>query len=135
MKQRFFAQSGARAPRARPPGEDDRRGRVCHLQAFTHDFEEGIFIKDLGSPQLTDRFTPEGKADNVIRMQHPMTTLDSLTCCKFALFAAMTVRPLSDFVEAVTGWTFGVSRKDDTLHPRFLHHTKEELRELEIENL
>ena len=96
---------GVRAPRARPPDEDDRRCRVCHLQAFTHDFEEGIFIKDLGSPQLTDRFTPEGKADNVIRMQHPMTMLDSLTCCKFALFAAMAVRPLSDFVEAVIGWT------------------------------
>ena len=78
---------------------------ACHLQAFTHDFEEGIFIKDLGLPQLTDRFTPEGKADNVIRMQHPMTMLDSLTCCKFALFAAMAVRPLSDFVEAVIGWT------------------------------
>jgi hypothetical protein len=29
----------------------------------------------------------------------------------------------------------GVLRKDDTLYPRFLHHTKEELRELEIENL
>jgi aldehyde:ferredoxin oxidoreductase len=120
---------------------------ACHLQAFTHDFEEGAAIKDLGSPQLTDRFTPEGKAENVVNMQHLMSMFDSLTCCKFALFGGITVKPLADFLSHVTGWSFderdfmrtgeriynlkrlfnvrlGVSRKDDTLHPRYLFHKR-----------
>lgn len=41
---------------------------ACHLQAFTHDFEEGAFIPDLGSPQLEDRFALEGKAENEFRL-------------------------------------------------------------------
>ena len=80
-------------------------------------------------------------------MQHLMTMFDSLTCCKFALFGGMTVKPLADFVSHVTGWSFdekdfmkagerifnlkrmynvrlGVSRKDDTLHPRYLFHKR-----------
>jgi aldehyde:ferredoxin oxidoreductase len=120
---------------------------ACHLQAFTHDFEEGAVIEDLGSPRLTDRFTPEGKAENVVNMQHLMSMFDSLTCCKFALFGGMTVKPLADFLSRVTGWSFdekafmrageriynlkrlynvrlGVSRRDDALHPRYLFHRR-----------
>lgn len=41
---------------------------ACHLQAFTHDFEEGAFIPDLGSPQLEDRFALEGEAENEFRL-------------------------------------------------------------------
>jgi aldehyde:ferredoxin oxidoreductase len=120
---------------------------ACHLQAFTHDFEEGAVIDDLGSPGLTDRFTLEGKAENVFRMQNLMSMFDSLTACKFSLFGGMTVKPLADFVSQVTGWDFdeeefmktgdrlyclkrmynvrlGLSRKDDTLPPRMLVHKR-----------
>ena len=120
---------------------------ACHLQAFTHDFEEGVVIEDLGSPALTDRFTSEGKAENVFRMQNLMSMFDSLTACKFSLFGGMTVKPLADFVSHVTGWDFddsefmktgdriyclkrmynvrlGVSRKDDTLPARMLVHKR-----------
>jgi len=116
---------------------------ACHLQAFTHDFEEGVDLPDLGSPQLVDRFTPVGKAENVYRMQNLMSMLDSLTCCKFALFGGMTVEPLTKFLNCVTGRDLstddffnagdriftikrmynvrlGISRKDDTLPPRML---------------
>jgi len=120
---------------------------ACHLQAFTHDFEEGVVIEDLGSPALTDRFTLEGKAENVFRMQNLMSMFDSLTACKFALFGGMTVKPLTEFLNHVTGWDFddaefmktgdrlyclkrmynirlGISRKDDTLPPRMLVHKR-----------
>jgi aldehyde:ferredoxin oxidoreductase len=120
---------------------------ACHLQAFTHDFEEGVVIEDLGSPALTDRFILEGKAENVFRMQNLMSMLDSLTVCKFGLFPGLTVKPLTEFLNHVTGWDFdendfmrtgermynlkrmynvrlGISRKDDTLPPRMLVHKR-----------
>ena len=120
---------------------------ACHLQAFTHDFEKGVVIDDLGSPALTNRFTSEGKAENVFRMQNLMSMFDSLTACKFSLFGGMTVKPLAEFVSHVTGWDFdegefmktgdrlyclkrmynvrlGISRKDDTLPSRMLVHKR-----------
>jgi aldehyde:ferredoxin oxidoreductase len=120
---------------------------ACHLQGFTHDFEEGAFIADLGLPQLKDRFSLEGKVENVIRMQHLMCMFDSLTCCKFGLFGGLTVQPLTRFLNHVTGWDFdadrffktgermfnlkrlynvraGISRKDDMLPPRMAIHKR-----------
>ncbi len=120
---------------------------ACHLQAFSHDFEEGAFIEDLGLPQLTNRFALEGKVENVIRMQHLMSMFDSLTCCKFSVFGGMTVEPLVQFLDYVTGWDYdveaffktgerlynlkrlyntrlGISRKDDTLPPRMMTHRR-----------
>jgi len=120
---------------------------ACHLQAFTHDFEEGGEIEDLGTPRLTDRFTPEGKAENVIVMQHLMSMFDSLVACKFGLFGGLTINPLVDVINSVTGWDWtrddffkagerifnlkrlyntrlGISRKDDTLPPRMLTQRK-----------
>ena len=116
---------------------------ACHLQAFSHDFEEGGAIEDLGIPVLTDRFCTEGKAENVIVMQHLMSMFDSLTACKFGLFGGLTIDPLIEVINSVTGWTWtredffktgerifnlkrlinnslGVSRKDDTLPPRYM---------------
>ncbi|MBN2322184.1 MAG: aldehyde ferredoxin oxidoreductase family protein [Spirochaetes bacterium] len=120
---------------------------ACHLQAFTHDFEEKKFIEDLGMPQLTDRFAKEGKAYNVFLMQNLMSMFDSLTCCKFVLFGGITVKPLTEFLNNTTGWDLtdgefmkigerlynlkrmynvrlGISRKDDTLPPRMLVHRR-----------
>ena len=120
---------------------------ACHLSGFTHDFEEGAVIEDLGLPVLTDRFTSEGKAENVIRMQHLMGMLDSAVACKFALFGGLTVDPLIEALNAATGWNMdreeffktgerifnikrlynaklGISRKDDTLPIRMLRHIR-----------
>jgi aldehyde:ferredoxin oxidoreductase len=120
---------------------------ACHLQAFTHDFEEGGSIPDLGLPVLTDRFSTEGKAENVVVMQHLMSMFDSLSACKFGLFGGLTIEPLVEVINAVTGWDWtrkdffeagerifnlkrlinnrlGVSRKDDTLPPRYLMQKK-----------
>ena len=143
-----------------PPGHDPRahftvalgyatscRG-ACHLSAFTHDFEGGLSIKDLGSGELKERFQTDGRAENVYRMQNLMSMFDSLTFCKFILFGSgIAVQPLIDYLNCVTGWDIdhkaffetgerifnlkrlyntrlGITRKDDTLPLRMLNHRK-----------
>jgi len=116
---------------------------ACHLSGFAHDFEEGAVLEDLGSPALPFRFTPEGKAENVFRMQNLMGMFDSVNACKFALFGGLTVDPLIRAVNAATGWDMdrkeffetgerifnikrifdnhlGIGRKDDVLPQRMM---------------
>ncbi len=120
---------------------------ACHLSGFAHDFEEGAVLEDLGSPPLLKRFTKEGKAENVFRMQNLMGMLDSLVICKFALFGGLTVDPLIEAVNAATGWDMdreeffrtgeriftikrlfnnklGVTRKEDVLPLRMMRHRR-----------
>jgi aldehyde:ferredoxin oxidoreductase len=120
---------------------------ACHLSGFSHDFEEGAVLEDLGLPALSDRFISEGKAENVARMQNLMGMLDSAVACKFALFGGLTINPLIDAINAATGWNMdreeffrtgerifnikrlynaklGLSRKDDTLPIRMLRHIR-----------
>jgi aldehyde:ferredoxin oxidoreductase len=120
---------------------------ACHLQAFCHDYEDGLFMDDLGAPRLTDRFGTEDRAEHVIKFQHLMTMFDSLTCCKFVIYGGMTVKPLTLLLGHATGWCIdekdfmragerifnlkrlynvrlGISRKDDTLPLRMLHHKR-----------
>ncbi|MFW5747579.1 MAG: aldehyde ferredoxin oxidoreductase family protein, partial [bacterium] len=116
---------------------------ACHVSAFTHDFEEGAYLEDLGTPRLEDRFGVEHKAENVYYMQHLMGMFDSLVACKFGMFGGLTVNPLIRALNAVTGWDFdrekffragerifnikrlynvrlGISRKDDVIPVRML---------------
>jgi aldehyde:ferredoxin oxidoreductase len=120
---------------------------ACHLQAFTHDFEDGHALPDLGYKKTLDRFEIKGKAKFVVDFQHLMSMFDSLHCCKFIVFGGMTVEPLVKVLNLVTGWDFskedflktgerifnlkrlynvreGISRKDDTLPPRILTHPR-----------
>jgi len=120
---------------------------ACHCQAFTHDFENGVSLPDLGYPETLDRFAVEGKAEFVFKMQNLMSMIDSLTCCKFVIHGGVTVEPLREFLNYVTGWSIdtgeflktgerifnlkrlynvrcGISRKDDTLPPRILTHKR-----------
>jgi aldehyde:ferredoxin oxidoreductase len=120
---------------------------ACHLQAFTHDFEEGASVPDLGYPETMDRFETEGKAKFVFDFQNLMSMYDSLRCCKFVIFGGMTLEPLVKALNFVTGWNFtkeeflktgerifnlkrlynvreGISRKDDILPPRILNHPR-----------
>lgn len=116
---------------------------ACHLSGFAHDFEEGAVLEDLGSAALPRRFTAEGKAENVFRMQNLMGMLDSVIVCKFSLFGGLTVDPLIAAINAATGWDMdrdeffetgerifnikrifdnrlGVTRKDDVLPQRMM---------------
>ena len=120
---------------------------ACHLQAFTHDFEDGAAMPDLGYKETISLFETKGKAKFVVDFQHLMSMLDSLHCCKFIIFGGMTVEPLVKVLNLVSGWDFskedflkagerifnlkrlynvreGISRKDDTLPPRILTHPR-----------
>lgn len=120
---------------------------ACHVSAFTHDFEEGAYLEDLGTPRLEDRFGIEHKAENVYYMQHLMGMFDSLVACKFGMFGGLTVNPLIRALNAVTGWDFdrekffragerifnikrlynvrlGITRKDDVIPVRMLNQRR-----------
>ena len=112
---------------------------ACHMQAYNQDFEgEGCFnIADLGYDAPMPPYTNEGKGKFVADQQHFMSMMDSLKLCKFSIFGGMTVGPMTQFLNHITGWDFtneqwiecgerifnmkrlfntreGISRKDDT---------------------
>lgn len=118
---------------------------ACHMQAYNQDFEgEGCFnIADLGYDAPMPPYTNEGKGKFVADQQHFMSMMDSLKLCKFSVFGGMTVGPMTQFLNHITGWDFtneqwiecgerifnlkrlyntreGISRKDDTLPPRII---------------
>ncbi|MGE4543678.1 MAG: aldehyde ferredoxin oxidoreductase family protein [Pedobacter sp.] len=118
---------------------------ACHMQAYNQDFEgEGCFnIADLGYDAPMPPYTNEGKGKFVADQQHFMSMMDSLKLCKFSVFGGMTVGPMTQFLNHITGWDFtneqwiecgerifnlkrlfntreGISRKDDTLPARIL---------------
>lgn len=125
---------------------------ACHLQAFTHDFEEGTFdpspvVPDMGYPDALDRFATEGKGAFVAKFQDLMSMYDSLVTCKLPLFGGFSLQPLVKVFNLVTGWDWdeakflktgerifnlkrmynvrlGISRKDDVLPPRILVHRR-----------
>jgi aldehyde:ferredoxin oxidoreductase len=114
-----------------------------HLTACSHWVERSTKIPELGYLSTLDRFTTDGKAELVAKMQNYMAVLDSLALCKFDLFCGTTYTHIANALSAVTGidWTVeklqktgekiynlkrmfnvreGVSRKDDTLPERIL---------------
>ncbi|MBN1834870.1 MAG: aldehyde ferredoxin oxidoreductase family protein [Spirochaetales bacterium] len=120
---------------------------ACHVSSFTMDFEEGMTIEDLDLPPMPSRFTTANKAQGVAMMQNWMGLFDSVVLCKFSLFGGMTPTVIAKALSAATGWDLdkselcttgsrifnlkrlynvreGISRKDDTLPPRFLHERK-----------
>jgi len=121
---------------------------ACHLQAYTHDFENWYAMPDYGYPETMDRFdTSIRKVQMVIDFQHLMSMIDSIHVCKFVIFGGMTANPLIEVLNLVTGWDLdqdsfrcageriftlkrlynnklGISRKDDVLPPRILLHPR-----------
>ncbi|WP_167915893.1 aldehyde ferredoxin oxidoreductase family protein [Thermococcus sp. LS2] len=115
----------------------------CHLQAFSHPLERNVSMPELGYPKPLDRFSLDGKAEMVIKMQNLMSVFDSLVICKFLIFGGVGPKLLAEWLTYVTGFDFdtktvmiagerifnlkrminvreGISRKDDILHPRLL---------------
>jgi len=120
---------------------------ACHVAGFTHNLEFAFSLPDLGYPKTLDRFETKGKAKMVADMQDLMSLFDSLHLCKFTLFAGMSVEPLLNCLNLITGWHMskndflkagerifnlkrlydvreGISRKDDTLPARLLMHPR-----------
>jgi len=116
---------------------------ACHLQALTHVFERSVTMPDLGYQEIQDRLGVRGKGEFTAKLQDLMSMFDSLKLCKFTLFGGLKVHHMVTLLNQVTGWDVsieefmktgeriynlkrmynvrhGVSRKDDTLPPRFL---------------
>jgi len=122
---------------------------ACHLSAFTHDFEGGACVPDLGYPEPLNRLETKGKPEYVIKFQNLMNMFDSLTCCKFVLFGGITLKQLTEGLNLITGFGFdentflktgerifnlkrlynlqyGITRSDDILlPPKFLAHKRD----------
>jgi len=122
---------------------------ACHLQAYSHPFEGWITIPDLDYSKCLPPHTEKGKAELVIKLQNLMCMFDSLKMCKYSLYGGIEPHHLVEFLNLVTGWDItlkefmrvgerifnlkrlynakcGISRKDDTLPPRLLTHTRGE---------
>ncbi len=122
---------------------------ACHLQAFSHVFERNVSMPEWDLNQPADRFEVDGKALLVKRAQDLMCIFDSVAMCKFSLFGGVSPQILTEWLNAVTGWDYGVedlalcgerifnlkrlynnhlglSRKDDTLPGRLLTHKRGE---------
>jgi aldehyde:ferredoxin oxidoreductase len=116
---------------------------ACHLAGFTHTFERVLKCSEMGIPEPLDRFQAEGKGALAAKTQNLMGMMDSLKLCKFILFGGITVTHIVKWYCDVTGREMtiddfsktgerifnlkrlynvrlGISRKDDTLSPRFL---------------
>lgn len=122
---------------------------ACHLQAYSHPLEGWIAMPDLGYPKTLPPNTEEEKAELVIKLQNLMSIFDSLKICKYSLYGGIEPHHLVEFLNSITGWNIdlkecmligerifnlkrlynvrcGISRKDDTLPPRLLTHTRGE---------
>ncbi len=116
---------------------------ACHLQHYGYDLEDGLDLPDMGIPETLDRQVVDGKAEFVAKMQNLMCMFDSLSSCKFMMFCTFSLKPMVEALEHITGFGLdekeflktgerifnlkrmynircGVTRKDDTLPPRFL---------------
>ena len=125
---------------------------ACHLAGFTHVFERILTMPEIGVETPLPRTEVKGKGELTAKTQNIMGLFDSLKLCKFTLFGGLKLTPIAAWYTYVTGVPMevaeflkigerifnlkrlynvrcGVSRKDDTLPPRFLtlKHTGEGL--------
>ena len=131
----FFSQALSYATTNRGP---------CHNGSQSHSCEMLGTQPDIGIDKPQDRHQVQGKAEFTIKLQNLMCNFDALVMCKFMhTSGAIKVRPMVNFLNYVTGLNLGVeefmktgerifnlqrlynvrcgvSRKDDTLPPRFL---------------
>lgn len=119
---------------------------ACHMAGATSNYESCFPLPDLGYEESPDRFEIEGKAQFVIDFQNFHGMFDSLSCCKFMAHQSITLDPILDILNLVTGFDFdrkeflqcgeriftlkrlyntkcGITSKDDTLPERFLNFT------------
>lgn len=116
---------------------------ACHLQGFTHGFEKGFTMPEIGINEPHPRHQVEGKGEFTAKLQNLMCIFDAIKLCKFAIIGGVKLNHLVSLYQAVTGLELnsrammligerlynlkrlynircGISRKDDTLPPRML---------------
>jgi aldehyde:ferredoxin oxidoreductase len=132
---RFWSQALSYATAAR--GGD-------HNASWGHAYELALFMEELGIPKPFDSYTVDGLARFVATMQNYQCMNDAMIICRFAQVGkAVTATNVLDWYNMITGrqatmddlmaageriftlkrlynTRLGISRKDDTLPPRFL---------------
>ncbi len=115
---------------------------ACHLNSLAHLFEMAVSLPEYGHSGPTPGREQEGKAQMVVRLQHFMAVLDSLSICKFTLINnALSLSHFLQWYGQITGRNIGlnefmaigekaftlkrminnqrgITRKDDILPPR-----------------
>lgn len=132
---RFFSQALSYGTAARG---------ACHNASWSHPYELGLSMPEIGIPEPQDPYQVDGKAEFTAKLQDLMCAMDTLILCRFAQVGkAVTVTDMVDWLNAATGWDLdvasfmkigervfnlkrlyntrlGISRKDDFLPPRLL---------------
>jgi aldehyde:ferredoxin oxidoreductase len=115
---------------------------ACHL-GFSHVFERVLSMPEIGIEKPLPRLEVKGKGELAAKTQNVMGLFDALKLCKFTMFGGLKLTPILSWYNMVTGIPMdmaeflktgerifnlkrlynvrcGISRKDDTLPPRFL---------------
>jgi aldehyde:ferredoxin oxidoreductase len=132
---RFFSQALSYGTAARG---------ACHNASWSHPYEMGLSMPEIGIMEPQDPYRIEGKAAMTAKLQDLMSAMDSLILCRFAQVGkAVNVANMVEWLQLITGRdmdvrTFmqagerifnlkrlyntrvGISRKDDFLPPRFM---------------
>ncbi|MDH3330106.1 MAG: aldehyde ferredoxin oxidoreductase C-terminal domain-containing protein, partial [Desulfobulbaceae bacterium] len=117
---------------------------ACHNASWGHAYELALSMQEIGIPKPFESYQAEGLAEFVATMQDYQSVNDALIICRFAQVGkAVTANNLVNWVNMITGREMdmdefmkigeriftlkrlynnrlGISRKDDTLPPRFL---------------
>ncbi|MEM5787125.1 MAG: aldehyde ferredoxin oxidoreductase family protein [Syntrophobacteraceae bacterium] len=132
---RFFSQALSYATAARGP---------CHNASWSHPYELALTMPEIGVTEPQDPYQVEGKAEFTAKFQDFQTMGDCLIICRFTQIGkAVTFTNQLNWLNLITGREWdgaefmkageriftlkrmvnvrrGISRKDDTLPPRFL---------------
>ena len=132
---RFFSQALSYATAARG---------ACHNASWSHPYEMGLSMPEIGIPAPQDPYQIKGKAEMTAKLQDLMSVMDALILCRFSQVGkAVNVTNMVQWLHLITGWEtdikafmkigerifnlkrlynnrMGISRKDDFLPPRFL---------------
>ncbi|MFC1866796.1 aldehyde ferredoxin oxidoreductase family protein [Thermodesulfobacteriota bacterium] len=132
---RFFSQALSYATAARG---------ACHNASWSHPYELALNMPELGIEEAQDPYQVEGKAEFTAKLQDLQTMTDTLILCRFTQIGkGVNVTDMVNWYRLITGWhmdvpefmktgerifnlkrlyntRLGISRKDDSLPPRFL---------------
>jgi aldehyde:ferredoxin oxidoreductase len=132
---RFFSQALSYCTAARG---------ACHNASWSHPYEIGLSMPEIGIPEAQDPYQIDGKAEFTAKLQDMMCMMDTLIICRFTQVGkAVNVTNMVNWLNMITGrdmdiaefmrtgerifnlkrlynTRLGISRKDDMLPPRFL---------------
>ncbi len=116
---------------------------ACHNASWGHAYELALTMPEIGIPEPQESYTVSGMAETTAKLQNTMCMQDALVICRFTQIGkGVDVNNVIDWLNLITGWDMdtdefletgerifnlkrlfntrlGISRKDDTLPPRF----------------